>query len=31
MRVPQGFDVEWRVRGWWQSRPTLKFVEAEIR
>lgn len=31
MRFPRGFNLEWRVRGFWRSRPTLKFVEAEVR
>jgi hypothetical protein len=31
MRFPRGFNLEWRVRGFWQSRPSLKFVEAEVR
>jgi hypothetical protein len=31
MRFPRGFNLEWRARGFWQSRPSLKFVEAEVR
>lgn len=31
MRFPRGFNLEWRIRGFWRSSPSLKFVEAEVR
>lgn len=31
MRFPRGFNLEWRIRGFWQSSPSMKFVEAEVR
>lgn len=31
MRFPRGFNLEWRIRGFWQSSPSLQFVEAEVR
>lgn len=30
-RFPREFVLDWEVEGFWQSRPTLQFVEAEIR
>jgi hypothetical protein len=30
-RFPRDFVLDWEVEGFWQSRPTLQFVEAEIR
>lgn len=28
MKFPAGFELEWRVEGFWQSRPSLQFTEA---
>jgi hypothetical protein len=30
-RFPRNFVLDWDVEGFWLSRPTLQFVEAEIR
>jgi len=28
MKFPNDFNLEWNVKGFWISRPTLQFVEA---
>jgi hypothetical protein len=30
-RFPRGFSLDWSSEGWWQARPTIQFVEAEVR
>ena len=28
MKFPSGFTLAWEAEGWWQSKPTMQFVEA---